>query len=131
MIEAAPHLMFPEILERFRSGKTFSGPDYVAAWAKLEQIRMEWDQATAGFDGILCPASPILPPNMQRLQDDHDYYVRSNLMALRNTRIGNLMGLCGLSLPTGVPSCGLQILGQPDCEEALLRVGAAVEQALA
>ncbi len=131
VIEAAPHLMFPEILERFRSGKTFSGPDYVAAWAKLEQIRMEWDQATAGFDGILCPASPILPPNMQRLQDDHDYYVRSNLMALRNTRIGNLMGLCGLSLPTGVPSCGLQILGQPDCEEALLRVGAAVEQALA
>jgi len=131
VIEAAPHLMFPEILERFRSGKTFSGPDYVAAWAKLEQIRMEWDQATAGFDGILCPASPILPPNMQRLQDDHNYYVRSNLMALRNTRIGNLMGLCGLSLPTGVPSCGLQILGQPDCEEALLRVGAAVEQALA
>lgn len=131
VIEAAPHLMFPEILERFRSGKTFSGPDYVAAWAKLEQIRMEWDQATAGFDGILCPASPILPPNMQRIQDDHDYYVRSNLMALRNTRIGNLMGLCGLSLPTGVPSCGLQILGQPDCEEALLRVGAAVEQALA
>ncbi|APG48595.1 amidase [Phaeobacter porticola] len=131
VIEAAPHLMFPEILDRFRSGAGFSGPDYVAAWAKLEQFRMEWDLATAGFDGVLCPTSPILPPNVARLNSDHDYYVRSNLMALRNTRIGNLMGLCGLSLPTGTPSCGLQILGQPDCEEALLRIGVTVEQALA
>ncbi|UWS03848.1 amidase [Phaeobacter inhibens] len=131
VIEAAPDLMFPEILERFRSGAGFSGPDYVAAWAKLEQFRMDWDLATAGFDGILCPTSPILPPNVARLQSDHDYYIHSNLMALRNTRIGNLMGLCALTLPTRVPSCGLQILGQPDCEEALLRIGAAVERALA
>jgi aspartyl-tRNA(Asn)/glutamyl-tRNA(Gln) amidotransferase subunit A len=36
-----------------------------------------------------------------------------------------------LSLPAGAPSCGLQILGKPHGEEALLRVGAAVEKALA
>ncbi|UWQ79111.1 amidase [Leisingera sp. S132] len=131
VIEAAPQLMYAEILERFRSGAQFGGPDYVAAWAKLEQCRMAWDQAVAGFDAVLSPVSPILPPNLDRLQSDHDYYVRSNLMALRNTRIGNLMGLCGLSLPTGIPSCGLQVLGQPDCEEALLRIGAAIEAALA
>lgn len=131
VIEASPDLMFPAILERFRSGDAFSGADYVAAWAKLEQIRKVWDQATSGFDAVLCPTSPILPPNMHRLLTDEDYYVRANLMALRNTRIGNLMGLCGLSLPTGTPSCGLQVLGQTDCEEALLRVGASIEQVLA
>ena len=131
VIEAAPDLMFPEILARFRSGAEFSGADYVAAWAKLEQVRMVWDQAVAGFDAVLAPAAPILPPNLARLQSDHDYYVTSNLMALRNTRIGNLMGVCALSLPTGTPSCGLQVIGQPDCEEALLRIGAGVEAALA
>ncbi|WP_293575416.1 amidase [Phaeobacter sp.] len=130
-IEAAPHLMFPEILERFRAGKAFSGADYVAAWAKLDRIRKIWTNATAAFDGVLCPTSPILPPDMQRLEEDHQFYVRSNLMALRNTRIGNLMGFCGLSLPTGVPSCGLQIYGRPQQEEALLRLGAAAEIALA
>jgi aspartyl-tRNA(Asn)/glutamyl-tRNA(Gln) amidotransferase subunit A len=36
-----------------------------------------------------------------------DYYVAENLLTLRNTRVGNLMGLCGLSLPTGVPSAGI------------------------
>ncbi|KIC18458.1 amidase [Leisingera sp. ANG-DT] len=131
VIEASPQLMYAEILERFRSGAQFSGPDYVAAWAKLEQCRMAWDQAVVGFEAIVSPVSPILPPNLDRLQSDHDYYIQSNLMALRNTRIGNLMGLCGLSLPTGTPSCGLQVLGQPDCEEALLRTGAAIEAALA
>lgn len=131
VIEASPEVMFAEILERFRAGAQFSGPDYVAAWAKLEQVRMIWDQAAAGFDGILLPTSPILPPNVERLETEQDYYVQANLLALRNTRIGNLMGLCALSLPTGTPSCGLQVLGQPDCEEALLRIGASVEQALA
>lgn len=131
VIEASPDLMFPPILERFRAGGDVLGADYVAAWAKLEQIRMVWDQAIAGFDAVLCPTSPILPPNMHRLLNDAEYYVWANLMALRNTRIGNLMGLCGLSLPTGTPSCGLQVLGPHDCEAALLRVGVAIEQALA
>jgi aspartyl-tRNA(Asn)/glutamyl-tRNA(Gln) amidotransferase subunit A len=131
VIEANPEVMFDKILERFRSGAGFSGPDYVAAWGRLEQVRMAWDQATAGFDGILSPSCPILPPNLARLEQEEDYYVQANLLTLRNTRIGNLMGTCGLSLPTGTPSCGLQVLGQPNCEEALLRVGMGVEAALA
>ncbi|MCD9147287.1 amidase [Pseudophaeobacter flagellatus] len=131
VIEARPEVMFDKILERFRSGAEFSGADYVAAWAKLEQARGAWDEAAAGFDAILTPSCPILPPNLERLQQDQAYYVQANLLTLRNTRIGNLMGLCALSLPSGTPSCGLQILGQPDCEEALLRLGASVEAALA
>ena len=130
VIESSPEVMFAEILERFRAGAQFSGPDYVAAWAKLEQCRMVWDQAVSGFDGVLTPTCPILPPNMDRLEKDRDYYVKANLLTLRNTRIGNLMGLCALTLPTGKASCGLQILGQPDCEEALLRIGAGVEAVL-
>ncbi|WP_037254401.1 amidase [Roseobacter sp. SK209-2-6] len=130
VIEASPEVMYPEILARFRSGAEHSGADYVAGWAKLEQCRLAWDQAAAGFDGVLSPTCPILPPEVERLEKEEGYYVRANLLALRNTRIGNLMGLCALSLPTGRPSCGLQILGQPDCEELLLRVGISVEAAL-
>ena len=62
---------------------------------------------------------------------DDDYYVTENLLALRNTRVGNLMGLCGLTLPTGVPATGLMALGRPRAEEHLLRIGAAIEAALA
>ncbi|NNE50847.1 MAG: amidase [Sulfitobacter sp.] len=130
VIEADPEAMYAEILERFRLGKGFSGPDYVAAWDKLEHLRMEYTAVTAGYDAIVLPAAPILAPNLERLTTDHDYYVRANLLALRNTRIGNLMGLSALTLPTGVPSCGFMLMGQPMGEARLLRVAAAVEEAL-
>jgi aspartyl-tRNA(Asn)/glutamyl-tRNA(Gln) amidotransferase subunit A len=130
VIEANPEAMFSEILERFRIGNAFSGPDYVAAWSVLESVRRDYDAATAGFDAVLAPTAPIRPPELARLQSDHDYYVSANLMTLRNTRVGNLMGLCALTLPTGQPSCGLMVMAPPDMEEALLRLGAAAETAL-
>ncbi len=131
VIEANPDAMYPEILERFRAGKNASGPDYVAAWSKLKASRAAWDAATSGFDAVLAPTAPILPPNLDRLMADHDYYVTENLLALRNTRIGNLMGLAALTLPTSTPGCGLMMMGYPGSEEALLRLGSAAEAALA
>ena len=130
VIEANPEAMFSEILERFRLGKGFSGPDYVAAWAKLEVARMGYDQAVAGYDAVLLPTAPIVPPNLERLTRDHDYYIAQNLLALRNTRIGNLLGVCALTLPTGLPSCGIMIMCPPEMEEQLLRLGIAVEEAI-
>jgi len=129
-IEAAPEKMFQEILERFRAGARFSGVEFVEAWGKLRGIRREWSQATSGFDAVLLPTSAVLPPKIDRLATDHEYYVTENLLALRNTRIGNLMGTPALTLPTGLPSTGIMLLGVPFEEERLLRVGAAAEAAL-
>lgn len=131
VIEANPDRMYSEILDRFRLGKSHSGPDYVAAWASLEAARLAYDRASSAYDAVLLPSAPILPPNLERLTTEEDYYVTENLMALRNTRIGNLMGVCALTVPTGRPSCGLMMMAPPNGEEALLRLGAAVEQALA
>lgn len=131
VIEADPSLMYDQILERFRSGAAVSGVDYLQAWMKLRKLRKVWQDETAAFDGIIMPTSPILPPKVDRLISDHDYYVTENLMALRNTRIGNLMGACGLSLPSGAPSVGVQVLGAPFGEGRLLRLGVAMEAALA
>jgi aspartyl-tRNA(Asn)/glutamyl-tRNA(Gln) amidotransferase subunit A len=130
-IETAPEKMFPRILERFRTGGAFKAADYVAAWRRLHDIRQIWAKKTAGYDAILLPTSPILPPNAHRLMIDDAYYVAENLLALRNTRIGNLMGLCALTLPTAQPSCGISFMAGPGQEERLLRIGAAAERALA
>jgi aspartyl-tRNA(Asn)/glutamyl-tRNA(Gln) amidotransferase subunit A len=56
--------------------------------------------------------------------------VAENLLALRNTRIANLMGLCALSLPTSQPSCGISLMGAAGEDARLLRLGAAAERAL-
>lgn len=131
VIEANPEAMFSEVLKRFRLGADVSGPDYVAAWAALEAARFGYDAAVAGYDAVIVPTGANLPPNLERLNTEDDYYRTENLLTLRNTRIGNLLGICALSLPTGVPSCGVMLMMPPDCEEALLRLGAGAEAALA
>ena len=129
-IESAPHKMFPRILDRFRTGAMITAADYIAAWRRLETLREIWAERTAGFDAVILPTSPILPPDAQRLMDDDTYYVTENLLALRNTRIGNLMNLCALTLPTSQPSCGVSLMLGPGQEERLLRLGQAASRAL-
>ncbi len=129
-IQSNPDAMFAEVRDRFLLGGQFSGADYVSAWDELLVLRKRWNARVTSFDAVICPTAPILPSNLARLEADKEYYVTENLMALRNTRIGNLMGGCGLSLPTGVSSCGLMLFGAPFNEERLLRVGAAAERAL-
>ncbi|MCI2395631.1 amidase family protein [Aliiroseovarius sediminis] len=130
-IEAQPDLMFAEIRDRFRAGGQYTGVEFVRAWQRLDDIRKEYNAAVAGFDAVVLPTAPIMPPNVERLMTDHAYYIEENLMALRNTRIGNLMGSSGLTLPTGLPSTGILLQGAPMAEAQLLRLGAAAEAVLA
>ena len=126
-IEANPHLMYQPVLERFRAGANFSAVDYVRAWQHLDALRAEYMRDTMEFDAVVCPTSAIKPPNTQRLLDDEAYFTEKNLLALRNTRIANLMGLCALTLPTNTRHSGFMIMGQPFAEGALMRLGAAIE----
>lgn len=129
-IEKAPQKMFPRILDRFRTGANVLAMDYVAGWRRLEVIRKFWAERVAVFDAVLVPTSPILPPEVNRLLSDDAYYVTENLLAMRNTRIGNMLGVCALTLPTSQPSCGISLMAGPGQEARLLRLGAAAERAL-
>ncbi len=129
-IEDAPELMYDEILQRFRSGKDVLASDYLKAMSDLEIFKKKYANKVSGFDGVILPTCPILPPNLDRLKSDNEYYVSQNLMALRNTRIGNLMGICALTIPTNHSSCGLSIMALPNMEEKLLRLGRAAELAI-
>ncbi len=129
-IEAAPEKMYPPVLARFRGGKAFGAADYVAAWQRLDALRAAFAEATAGYDAVILPTVPNLPPDTAKALADDDYFTSENLLALRNTRIGNLMGGAALTMPTGVPHCGLMLLGPPMSEERLLRLGAAAEAVL-
>ncbi|TVP71587.1 MAG: amidase [Rhodobacteraceae bacterium] len=130
LIEENPGVMFPPVLERFRSGRDHLATDYIAAWAQLEQHRADYLALVAGYDAVILPTAPNLPPNAARLMRDHAYFTTENLLTLRNTRIGNLLGLCALTLPAGRPSVGLSLMCPPMQEDRLLRLGAGVEAVL-
>jgi aspartyl-tRNA(Asn)/glutamyl-tRNA(Gln) amidotransferase subunit A len=74
----------------------------------------------------------VAPP-IEPLEDDAAAYDDANLAALRNTRLGNLMETCGVTLPCQRPGelpVGLQIMGLGGREGQVLRLAAAAEQAL-
>ncbi|SDD94764.1 aspartyl-tRNA(Asn)/glutamyl-tRNA(Gln) amidotransferase subunit A [Paracoccus isoporae] len=129
-IEEAPEAMYPPVLERFRAGKAVSAPDYVAAWAALDRLRAQWAEAVAGFDAVILPSVAILPPDRERLLTDAAFFASQNLLTLRNTRIGNLMGLPAMTLPTARPACGIMAMGARGGDRRLLRVAQAIQTAL-
>ncbi len=128
-IEAEPDKMFAPVRERFRSGAGVLATDYVAAWQSLDRLRAVYAAETRAFDAVILPTVPTTPPELEAVTHDEELFASENLLALHNTRIGNLMGLAGLTLPTGTSSVG--ILFQGPSEEQLLRIGAAAERALA
>ncbi len=129
-IEAQPDVMFPPVRDRFRSGAGFKAHDYVAAWRRLTALRRDWAAAVAGYDAVLIPSAATVPQKIDALLADPAYFAAENLLTLRNTRIGNLMGLCALTLPTGVAAAGIMLMAGPGEEARLLRLGAAAEAAL-
>ncbi|MBL4627693.1 MAG: amidase [Roseicyclus sp.] len=131
VIEANPDKMFHQIRDRFRQGSTVMAADFVALWQRLRELRIEYYAATAGYDAVLIPSAANLPPNVARLDSDDDYFVTENLLTLRNTRVGNLMGACALTLPTGVPATGIMLMCPPGDDARLLRLARAAELALA
>ena len=126
VIAARPDAMYAPVRARFEAGRNVSASEYIRAWSRLETMRAKWQRATAQFDAVLMPSSPILPPKIDDLLADEAYCTSQNILALRNTRIGNLTGGASLTLPTDIPSCGLMLLGPPGSEHMLLRLGAAM-----
>lgn len=129
-IEANPDAMFPMIRARFETGKGKDAVAYQRALMALAQLRKDWIVETLAFDAVLAPTVAIAAPEAAPLLADERAYVETNLKALRNTRIGNMLGLSALTVPTGTPMAGLMLMGRPFGEARLLALGAAAERAL-
>jgi aspartyl-tRNA(Asn)/glutamyl-tRNA(Gln) amidotransferase subunit A len=131
VIEARPDAMHPPVRDRFRAGDAVTAADVEACRRAFANLARSYLARTAAWDAVIFPTSPILPPSATRLAEDNAYFADRNLLALRNTRVGNFLGLSGLTIPTPAPACGLLLNGRPFDEARLLRIGAAVERALA
>ena len=131
LIEANPDAMFREIYDRTSAGASVTAPDYIAAQSALRGHRDSYARATAGFDAVLCPTTPTRPPKLEAIASSSEAYRTANLSALRNTRLANLLGLCSVTLPTGVPACGVMLNAAAGADRRLLRLAKAAETALA
>jgi aspartyl-tRNA(Asn)/glutamyl-tRNA(Gln) amidotransferase subunit A len=123
----------PIVRQRLIQGKDVSATEYLSTTRAWAQLRAKVLQALRHVDALLVPTTmlPALP--VADLDASLEAYNTRNLQYLRNTVIGNVLNLCGLSVPCGFTSqglpIGLMIYGKPASEDVILRVGYAFEQA--
>ncbi len=134
-VEAGQNDMFSAVASRFMMGKHGQASDLAAGLLLRAEIQARYAEETQGYDAVLLPSVAISPPEIEPLLTDDAAYGNANNMALRNTTLGNQLGLCALTLPVGSDALGLpvglMVQSAPGKDELLLRLGRAIEMVLA
>ena len=123
----------PNVRGRFAAVEAMAATEYLDRRARLARAADEANAALADVDGVLCPTTPLTAPRLDEVADAQGYR-EHNMATLRNTSPGNLLDLCGLSLPVGLDGdgmpIGLQIQASRGADEPLLAAAGAVEGVL-
>jgi aspartyl-tRNA(Asn)/glutamyl-tRNA(Gln) amidotransferase subunit A len=101
---------------------------YLKAQKVRTLIRREFDQAFAKYDALVTPTSPTVPFKIGEKIDDPLQMYLSDVCTLPI----NIAGLPAISIPAGFADglpIGMQLIGKPFGEEAILRTAYAYEQA--
>ena len=135
VIEANPDLIYAPIYERIRVGAEMSATDAARARQGLAAVAPALHARIRRHGILLMPTASQSPPPIADLEADAEVYRAANTAALRNTRIGNYLDCCALTLPcgrdgNGVP-VGLMLMAPPGEDERLLRLGSAIEPLIA
>ena len=125
----------PIVGQRLIQGKHISAHEYLNTTRAWEKLRNKVQHTLRDVDALLVPSTPIPAKPVAEVDASMESYTQYNLRYLRNTAIGNILNLCGLSVPCGLTRqglpIGLTIYAKPFHEDMLLRIGYAFEQASA
>lgn len=123
----------PIVGTRIMAAKEISAAAYITTQWKLTDLRARALAALRDVDALLVPTTMIPAVPVAEADASLEVYARYNMRYLRNTSIGNGLGLCGLSVACGFTAAGLPIglliYGKPFQEDVVLRVGYAFQQA--
>ncbi|MHB1959803.1 MAG: amidase [Acidobacteriaceae bacterium] len=134
LIEQHGELYDPRVQARILRGKHISQADYLELLKRRRRIVSEFDRAFAESDVWLLPTVPRIAPIISELVSDDAAYFDANAAMLRNPSIFNFLDGCALSIPCHLPGeapVGLMLAATGDQDRKLLRIGVAIETALA
>jgi aspartyl-tRNA(Asn)/glutamyl-tRNA(Gln) amidotransferase subunit A len=123
----------PVVARRMINGKDVLAVDYFKNMKEWKRLGASVADTLKDVDALLVPTTRIPALTVGEIDTDVDTYTDCNMGYLRNTSIGNILNLCGLSVPCGFTKkglpIGLMIYAKPFQEEMVLRVGHAFQQA--
>jgi aspartyl-tRNA(Asn)/glutamyl-tRNA(Gln) amidotransferase subunit A len=133
LLETVPEQLDPFILERLRSALEVRAVDYRAALAALPALRDDAARHFERYDVLLAPTCALPARPVSTIDQDFTIHMTFADRYRRNCLVGNLLDLCGISVPCGFTRdglpIGLMIYGARFREDLILRVAQAYESA--
>jgi aspartyl-tRNA(Asn)/glutamyl-tRNA(Gln) amidotransferase subunit A len=125
-IEDAALPIDPWVRARTLSGKSIGAADYIDLLAERRRAAARYAEWMRGRDALLTPTLPITATPVDEVDE-------TTTPLATFTRAANYLGGCALSLPAGFSAGGLpigvQLMGAPFAEAALVRIGRAYQRA--
>jgi aspartyl-tRNA(Asn)/glutamyl-tRNA(Gln) amidotransferase subunit A len=133
LIENHLDALDPVVALRIAKGREVTATEYLQSVNDWNALRGRTLERFDDIDIVLCPATMIAAKPLSDAESSIERYSELNLAYLRNTAIGNILNLCGLSVPCGFNDqglpIGLMLYARPFGEKNLLRAGAAFQSA--
>jgi aspartyl-tRNA(Asn)/glutamyl-tRNA(Gln) amidotransferase subunit A len=123
----------PKIISRLANGAAMAAHDYVVLQLRRAAFQAAVAARVRDLDALVAPTVPITAPRIDAVQEDAPFSA-TNALLLRNPTVVNFLDGCALSLPCHEPGTvpvGLSVIGLGAQDDKILRLGAAVEAALA
>ncbi|KMO10413.1 amidase [Methylobacterium platani] len=122
----------PRVHARITRGRTVTAAAYIRMMRERAVLIEAGDARLTPLDVLALPATAVPAPSIAAVAEDDAAFGRLNLLMLRNTMVGNLFDLTGISLPIpGQPQpVGLMLLARHGQDRRLLEIAAGVEAAL-
>lgn len=120
----------PLVWARIQPGGKMTAADFIRLVQARERLVPAGNRRTADLDAVIMPTVPLVAPALQPLVDDFDLYVKTNLLMLRNTGLGNFLDRCAFSIPVhgpDEPPVGLMLMGPTGGDLGLMGMARAVE----
>ncbi len=123
----------PRVAVRLRKAEAMEPGEMETLRAARAEMIATADAITRPFDAVIMPTVAMEAPVFADLDADDGLYGRQNLLALRNTAVGNFLDRCAISLPLPVDGLpvGLMLMGETMGDEKLFDVAMTVERILA
>lgn len=123
----------PVVSHRMIKGREIPAHEYLRTTLEWKRVRANAVDEMRAYDALLCPSTMVPALPVSEVDSSIEAYAEANLKCLRNCSIGNILNLCGLSVPCGFTDSGLpiglMIYCRPFDEARLLRIGHAFQQA--
>ncbi len=123
----------PIVKSRFAAIEAVPATEYIRRKQRIQEMIQAAQPVFGEVDAIVGPTVPISPPRLADLQSVEAYQA-ANLQSLRNTSVGNILALSGITIPAGLDAAGmpvgLQLQTPSGADEQALAMAVAFEKVL-